>query len=171
MRPSLLAALFMLAGCGIPPEVIVGGMSSNNPAVREDMIRIADKVDDPKVVAALIRALNDDSDKIRIKAAEALGELGHKEAVPDLITLMEHPSEKVRRAAIEAIGLIADPVAVEPLIQIIETSDPNDVPLNAIWALGRIGDKQAVPALSKLRSETTNTFVYYNVNVALLEIG
>ena len=171
MRTLLLAALFGLAGCGIPPDVIVGGMSSNNPAVREDMIRIANRVDDPKVVAALVRALNDDSDKIRIKAAEALGELGHKEAAPDLITLLEHPSEEVRRAAIDALGLIGDPVAVEPLLQLVETSDPNEVPLNAIWALGRIGDKRAVPVLARLRSETTDTYVYYVTNVALLEIG
>lgn len=171
LRALVATGLLLAAGCGPDASTVVNGIHAANPVVREDMVEFARKFDEPKVVDALIGALQDESVTIRATAAESLGELGHVAAAPALVQLLEdEPSEQVRAAAVEALGRLADPVAVAPLMRIVETSEPDEAPLNAIWALGNIADKRALDLLSRIREEATDPHVLYNTNVALRKI-
>ena len=123
-----------------------------------------------RVVSALISALDDPSPTIRLEAVESLSHLEAKEAVPGLIGRLADVDDEVRRAAVEALGKIADPKATEPLVAFVEQRIVTGrVPLNAIWALGNIGDDRALSILSRLR-EGTDAYVVYNAGWALRQL-
>jgi HEAT repeat protein len=73
---------------------------------------------------------------------------------------------EVRKATIDALGVLEDPRAVPALIAYVDERKSGDVPLNALWALGVIGDHQAIVLLSQLR-EHSDPYVVYNAETAL----
>lgn len=162
--------LLALIGCGLDPGAVAKGIASGNPAVREDMVIAARQVDDPAVVEALHKALADPAAKIRAEAAESLGLLGHVESVPPLLPLLDDPEAAVRRAAVGALGQLGDLAAVEPLLAYVERRPDDAVPLDALWALGALGDPRAMPVLSGLR-EDPDPYVAFHAGRALREIG
>ncbi|NOY25543.1 MAG: HEAT repeat domain-containing protein [Oligoflexia bacterium] len=166
--PSLgLLLASLMVGCGPDPQTVADQLLSDNPAVREDTARRAQKFNDPAVIQALIASLDDDSEKVRLYAIDSLIELKAVDAVPRLAGLMvDDSSEVVRRNAIDAIGRLADPVAVPALVTLLESTADTKPPLNAIWALGQMGDNQALAVLSKLRL-SSDPYVSYNANQAL----
>ncbi len=157
----------MLLGCGKDPTMVIAGIESENPVVREDMVLIARGVSDPTVVGALIEALNDTSSTVRLRAVESLAEMDATEATSALVGRLADQEPSVRRAAVDAIGRVADDSAVGPLIDYIEASTVP--PLNAIWALGNLGSVEAIPLLSVLR-ESDNQYVAYNSDTALRKL-
>lgn len=117
-------------------------------------------------VKGLIKALcyerGDDFVDIRKAAAEALGEIGDRQAVEPLITALGYQS-RVIIAAAKALGKIRDSRAVEPLISLVlrmkeEEEDRSvffmsyqDECIAAITALSQIGDPRAIkPIISSL---------------------
>jgi HEAT repeat protein len=157
----------ILIGCGKDPSMVIAGIESENPVVREDMVLIARGVEDPAVTGALIGALNDSSPTVRLRAVESLAELGATDAVGALVARLADEDQGVRRAAIDAIGRIGDESAVEPLLEYVERATVP--PLNAIWALGNLGSTNAIPLLSTLR-ESENQYVAYNADTALRKL-
>jgi HEAT repeat protein len=158
---------FLLAACGTDPNVVVMGMQSVNPIIREDMVLVARGVKDDLVTQALIGALKDSSDVVRLRAVESLAAHENTEAVPALIQMLSDDDPEVRKATIDALGVLEDPRAVPALIAYVdERKSGDDLPLNALWALGAIGDHQAIVLLSHLR-EHSDPYVVYNAETAL----
>ena len=160
----------LLIGCGPSPADIANNLSSSNPVTREDTARIARNFGSPEIEAALIVALNDPSQKVRYNALESLIELETIEAVPAIMAMLEIESDRdVEQLAVDALGRMKDPLAVPTLIAYIETcrDDPSRaIPLNAIWALGFIGDSQSLVLLSELRTNS-DTYISWNADQAL----
>jgi HEAT repeat protein len=164
-----MIGILLLAACGSDPNVVVVGLQSDNPVVREDMVLVARGVVEPAVTQALIGALDDSSSIVRLRAVESLAAHENSEAVPGLIQRLADDDAEVRSAAIDALGSLADARAVAPLIAVLQNRQPGDYPLNAIWALGNIGDPQAIPVLSGLR-EHPNPYVVFNAESALRKL-
>ncbi len=156
----------LLLACGPEPAVVVQGMSSQNPAVREDMVTLARKVEGEEVVEALMVLLEDPAPAIRVRAIEALAEQGVVEAAPAIAERVEDRDPDVQTAAIEALGRLKDPAGVEALMAIAE----REARVDAIWALGAIGDARALPLLSRMAGYN-NEYVAWNAEVALRAIG
>lgn len=108
------------------------------------------------VIRAIEGLVSDDSDK-RLKAVEALRRTKHPRVIKALIASLGDPwnnrdrpdSLAVRRALVLALVAMGKP-AVNPLIEAVKTtSDEDDLfkTRSCIQALGRIGDKRAVPVL------------------------
>jgi len=172
----MFAALPLLTACGPTEDTIVNGLQSPNPAVREDMVKIARNASGDKVVQSLIDVLEDPAPDIRREAIDSLVKLDSVDAVPALVARLEDEDVLVRRAAVDALGALADSRATEPLVAHIEgllqasVKDPTiQIPLNAIWALGNIGDNKALDVLSRLR-DSTDPYISYNANWALRQL-
>ncbi|MDH5703799.1 MAG: HEAT repeat domain-containing protein, partial [Aigarchaeota archaeon] len=78
----------------------------------------------------------------------ALGEMGDKRAVEPLVQALKDEGElswHVRERAARALGKIGEP-AEEPLIRALK-NESRDVRLTTAWALGYIGDEEAVKPL------------------------
>lgn len=118
------------------------------------------KIGDPAAIPALIRALADPFDAVRMSACVALGDLKAVEAVPSLIDIVagrvapgRHlslfvPEEvgEVQWMAAQALDRIGDNRAVGPLTKILPTAG-GDLGLYVAQVLGGLNDRRAVPAL------------------------
>lgn len=163
-RPVLLLAL--LAACSPSDEDLARNLQSPNPVVREDTAKIARNYGSDAVNKALIAALADPSIVVRKNAVDSLAELEATEAAVPLAELLPNePDPGVQRQIVDALGRLKDPAGVPPLIALLE-ANPDAPPLNAIWALGNIGDNRALEILSSLRG-STDTYVAYNATAAL----
>jgi HEAT repeat protein len=67
----------------------------------------------------------------RARAAELLGGLGRRDAVPALCARLTDPDAEVRLAAIRALGHLGDPAATQPLLNTLATAEPAPVHLVA----------------------------------------
>jgi len=102
---------------------------------------------------AFVRALSADVPELRMAAANALGELGEEDAVPELAKVFDDSDPRVRARAARATGVIGDPRATNPLTNLL--GDPKaGVRLEAAEALGRIGNRQALEALLELYDDS-----------------
>jgi len=163
--------LLILAACSPAANTVVTGIQSENPMTREDMVEFAKKYDEPEVVQALVGALADPSETVRVLACRSLAIIGDPLAVPGLLQVLEQESsDAVRREAIDALGRIKDPSSVDALVALVDASQADKVPLNAIWALGNIGDKRALTVLSRIREDARDPYVRFNTNAALRNI-
>ena len=79
----------------------------------------------------------------RVKAAEALGDLGDIRAVPPLIEALHDPYVDVQWLAAQALGKLKDTRAVDPLILLLSAED-KWARLGAVIGLEGIGDQRAI---------------------------
>lgn len=89
------------------------------------------------VIAALIKALTDEHERVRSAAAIALADLGASEALPALLTLADDDSAMVRQMAITALGELGDARAHERIRRALGDPRP-EVRFQAMVAFPRI---------------------------------
>ncbi len=83
--------------------------------------------------------------------AYALQRLEDKRALPALLTLARAENAYTKAFAIKGLGALRDPSAVPVLLPLIDASRAASGPgIEAIRAMGRIGDARGDPALTKL---------------------
>ena len=83
----------------------------------------------------------------RIWAAQVLGKLKARRAVPPLMNRLHDRSEQMRLSAANALGDIGDLRAVRPLVDIILRDPTPAVRAQGASALGRLGDPEVLPIL------------------------
>lgn len=99
-------------------DPLIGVLREGTFSEREDAIRVLGKIKDRRAVEAISEALMySDWMSIRSEAAEALGDMGYKEALPSLIEALSDFEAPVRANAAEALGKLADYSAVEALVE------------------------------------------------------
>jgi HEAT repeat protein/beta-lactamase regulating signal transducer with metallopeptidase domain len=104
---------------------------------------------DARVVASLTRALSDSAATVRREAAQALGQLKARAAVPSLIRGLDDDDADVRQAFVRALARIGDESAADGLIAALR--DPSPAVRNyAAQAVGELGVRRAAPALIDL---------------------
>ena len=149
-------------------EIYIEDLKSENVMVRNNAIYYLGKNKEESAVPMLIELLNNHQPKeTMLSAIDALGKIEEGRSVDALVSLLKEKDDEIRIAVVEALGKIRDPKASKPLINILSDKD---VQRTAIRALGSIGDKSAVPALTKLLDDP-DEYVSYNAAQALKQIG
>jgi HEAT repeat protein/beta-lactamase regulating signal transducer with metallopeptidase domain len=153
-----------------PVNALIETLGDANAAVRVAAVQSLGQLQDPRAIAALSKALKEDTDpRVREAAANSLGEIDDSRAVPALLdALRTEKAPNVRTQIVKALGEIDDPSAVQGIAAVVK--DPS-VPVRraAAWALGELEDPAAVPALtSMVRDEDSEVRRY--VASALSEI-
>lgn len=111
--------------------------------------------DDPRIIPAIVKALDDEAWVVRFVASFALLIVGHEgsAAAGRLIQLLEDKDARVRRAAVEAIPRIGVPsaVAVPRLIKMLD-DDNHIVRIRAAQSLAEYGSdaKAAIPRIEAI---------------------
>jgi HEAT repeat protein len=125
-------------------------LQNPDPRVHLRAIRWLRVIDGPQAVAALIDALDHPSADVHSRAAEALGDMRAREAVPALIERFQRDLPGIERAnAIKALARIGDRTAVPALIAAL--SHPSEwVTEEACRALATLGDHRAVEPLLRV---------------------
>jgi HEAT repeat protein len=158
--------------------------STTTPEVREKLADLFKKWESKAAVKPMIEALdfnvgpNKDGKKAKRtnranqKIASALGTIGDPSAVQPLLRLLKATKEaNVQRSAIRALAALKAKDAVDDLIKFSEDSQANKViRMNAVYALGEIGDPKALPLLV-LALYMEKAHFFQQAQLALVKIG
>lgn len=131
-----------------PMAALVEALGDASPAVRVAAASSLGQLGDPRAIAALAKALREDTDaRVREAAARALGEIDDARAVPHLLAALKaERAANVRERIVEALREIDDPSAIPGVIAVLK--DPSvGVRRAAVQALSEFDDPSAVPAL------------------------
>ena len=166
-----LLALFLFLNYGCisnDTEKYIADLKSENVMVLNNAIYYLGENKEKLAVPMLIQLLNNDQPKeTRLNAIEALGKIEEAISVEALVALLNEEDKEIKMAACDALGMIKNAKAAGHLIRILQDED---IRLTAIWALGNIGDKNAVPALTTLLDDK-DKYVSSNAAKALKKIG
>jgi HEAT repeat protein len=154
--PTLLREIALWALARLPVAdaraTLAAALADPNDRIRTSAAQSLALIGDSEEVDALVDALeHDEASDVRKSSAHALGLIGDSRAVSAVSrTLVDDREEpEVRGMAAEALGDLGDRSAVKPLVSAL--SDPAvEVRFWSAFALGRLGDPAASPALRRL---------------------
>lgn len=136
-------------------NALIEALADANAQVRAAAVASLGQLQDPRAIAALSKALKEDTDaRVREAAAQALGEIDDSRAVPALLEALRNEKvSNVRVQIVEALREIDDPSAVNGVAA--AAKDPSVQVRRAVAeALGEFEDVAGVPALmSMVRDE------------------
>ncbi len=121
----------------------------DDPRVRRYLARAMEMVDHPKVVAALIAALDDADEETRLFAIHSLGSLGAGVAIDDLLPFAKSQDAGFRKATVYALGNMRDDRVESVLMAALHDATP-DVRWNAALQLSRRGRNPGAAALYEM---------------------
>lgn len=128
-------------------DALVSVIADPSEQVRLNAIESLAELEAAAAAPQLVERLKlDESPKVRRAAADALGRLLAKEAVPELLVYVSSfaPDDREQLAGVWAIGWIGNAGGLEPDVK-----------------------KAALDTLVRIRDTTTDVYIRYNVNAAL----
>lgn len=124
-------------------------LSDGNNSIRMGAVKKLGVFKERKALPYLSDLLAQDNNLwVRVECAIALGNIGDASAIDSLLIALESNNPPVRREAATALGKIADPRSVENLMIRLRKDNNHLVRIRIIEALGLLGDKRAVDAIS-----------------------
>jgi HEAT repeat protein len=130
---------------------LIDALRHRNPRARRAAANALIEIPDPRAIDALVAALRDDDDLVRVNAALALGEFQGR---PELATIvgpltgaLRDRSSLVRAMAASALARAKDPGAVPALIDALDDESEN-VRATAAAVLPSFDDERAAEALA-----------------------
>ena len=136
------------------------------------------RVKEPAAIAALIAALQEESEQTKIgdysllrNAARALGKLGDKQALPALIRCLECADYYVREAAAQALEMLGEIDSIGPLMKLLDGGSVAAVRVpgkshlvqpydSVIEALGTLQATEAIPLISPFLEHSVERVQY-----------
>ncbi len=141
---------------------IVVALGDENAKVRQAAFALAERIEDPAVIDALISYVTSEDQSLAEGAIRTLGRLSAKRALPHLVDLVRTSKEsRILTAACTALGRFGDPSAVEVLARILKPKgflwfkkeQPQAVRAAAALALSGINDPGAQEILATLTDD------------------
>ena len=122
----------------------------------EGVMGLGENSDDPKATEYLLRGAADADLSVRVKSIDVIGDNRVKAGVPLLVQqlFMRGTTLATKQHILAALGKIGDPHATKPILDFLARDIEPSVRGSAVYALGDIGDRAALPALEKLAKES-----------------
>jgi HEAT repeat protein len=113
---------------------------------------------DPKAVEYLLRGAADADLSVRVKSIDEIGDAKVKAAVTLLVQqlFMRDTTLATKQHILAALGKIGDPHATRPILDFLARDIDASLRGGAVYALGDIGDRAALPTLERLAKQTTD---------------
>jgi len=143
-------------------------LSSPDADTRWWAIRTLAGISSPQSISLLIDALRDEDLSVRQCAALALRHQPDPRSVPELTKSIFSPNPLLAHLAADALTAVGEP-AVLPLLEIIKNGS-RTARLEAVRALGIIGDTRAIPTLYAAMDEDSALLEYW-ANEGLERMG
>jgi HEAT repeat protein len=123
-------------------------------AAQRNVAELLGDIAAPEAVPLLQPLLRGQDSRVITATVRALANIKDPAAARAVHTVMRAATGEQRRAVVEALVAQRDARVVPVLVRMIEESDPfgadHPIVLEAVGALSRVGDDQAVPALTTL---------------------
>jgi HEAT repeat protein len=131
----------------------VRNFASDDAQTRLDAVEaLGQNADQVKARETLMQGASDPDLAVQIKSIDVIGDAKVKDATPLLVQqlFMRDTTLATKQRILAALGKIGDPRATRPILDFMARDVDASVRGNAIFALGDIGDKQALPTLQKI---------------------
>jgi putative membrane-bound dehydrogenase-like protein len=185
-KPDVLGAIYRVRRTGAPriddprglklawaklsAKELAGLLDDGRAAVRRRAVQaLADKGGDVVVVLAEVIAATK-SVEARRNAVWAATRLDGADARAAVRKALGDADDTVRQAAIHSVSVRRDGEALPALLQLLQGESPHNRRA-AAEAVGRIGDKSAVPNLLKGLGANNDRVLEHSLTYALIEIG
>lgn len=124
----------------------------------------------PGVVQIIENAYYDENEKMQVSAIFAMGRSADPHWRPQVIAELDNDNSEIRFEAARACGELEAGESVSRLVQMIDEDPDLQVQEMAIWALGRIGGREAREAL-EICTESDNESIAQAAEEALDELN
>ena len=152
------------------PEALAGLLVDPRPAVRRRAMHQISKHARAAVPALADMLKTSGSVEGRRNAVWTLTRIEGIEARETVRLALKDPDETIRQAASHSAGTWRDTGAAQSLIDVLKDSPPH-LQRAAAEALGRIGDRTAVPELLTRVDSASDRVLEHSLTYALIEIG
>jgi putative membrane-bound dehydrogenase-like protein len=185
-KPDVLGAIYRVRRKGAPgvndprglkiewatskPEALAGLLVDSRPAVRSRAMHQLSRQGSAAVPAVAEMLKTSGSLEGRRNAVWALTRIEGIEAREAVRWALKDQDETIRQAASHSAGTWRDPGAVQALVDVLKHGSPH-LKRAAAEALGRIGDKTAIPELFALVDSPSDRVLEHSLTYALIEIG
>jgi putative membrane-bound dehydrogenase-like protein len=151
-------------------ENLAGLLADSRPAVRRRAVKCLAKRH-AEAVPFLSKILSERSSlEGKLNAVWTATRIDSQDARALVRSVLKQPEEELRQAALHSISLWRDREALPELLKLIVGPSLANRRA-AAEALGRIGDKSAVPTLLLAAAEIADRSVLHSITYALIEIG
>lgn len=128
--------------------VLMDALTGEDLAVKHLSIKMLGDLRLGNAALALGRMVDDAREPLRLQAAIAAARIGDARAAQSLLRAAgESEPPLVRLAALWALGSCGDKSVIKPLAQLLESGAQSNMQALAALALGRIGQREALPYL------------------------
>jgi len=152
VRKELSSILVELGGAAVP--VILKMMQDNRWYIVRNLAAILGDIGRPEAVPDLLACLRHADPRVCKEAIRSLAKIGGREAEAALIAVLHGHDSELFPQVIASLGGMKSRKALADLMQIVCSGDMllKNLPLkiDALNAIAMIGDKQAVPMLTKV---------------------
>jgi HEAT repeat protein len=155
VRAAASAGLAERPDPSVAPLLAARVTQEKDAFVRKTLAYSLGKFRGPERTGALIAALKDKNPEVRGAAAVGLGDHPDPDALAALMTALSDKNPFVRAQAARALGVngSAAAQAIPALTKLLTSDDDGEARRQAATALGRIGDRSALPALEHARHD------------------
>ncbi|MBI1976160.1 MAG: HEAT repeat domain-containing protein [Candidatus Omnitrophica bacterium] len=115
-------------------------------SVRRAVVTALGAIGDARAISALVIVLGDEEYFVRSDAWSQLQKF-KEAAIPELLKGLNHEKALIREWSAYTLGAMKAVAAVDSLIQLVQNDEKISVRLEAVSALGAIGDARAIPVL------------------------
>ena len=123
--------------------------------VKMYVVKALEKIDDPKVIDALIETLLNDKDtNVRESAVIALGRIGNSKVADALVDIaLKDKNADIRRSTAKALGRIGDSKTIDHILSIALTGKPfshkynKEISYRAVMAVIHMRREETIPVL------------------------
>lgn len=168
VRASAVDGLCQLVHRASVPRISELLTGDKDPLVRQQAAVSLSYMLDQAAGPALVKALKDQSVSVRYAAANTLGAMRYKPAEDQLTDLLD--DVQMRRVAISALGQMQSAKAAPKILKYLADGDKY-TRLEAVRALGAIGDKTAAKELEKVLPRSEEPSVRVEAALALAKLG
>ena len=151
-------------------EELVRLVEDDRPAVRRRALQAVPKNGAAVLPTAAATLIDSDSATRRFTATQIISRIDLPDAHIPMRGALDDTDLEVRLVAIRSISLRCDTRATTALLHLLGSKSPREQRAVA-EALGRIGDKTAVPALLDELGKTTERILEHSLTYALIEIA
>lgn len=168
VRASAADGLCQLVYRPATPRIAELLLKDKDTQVRQQAASSLSYMMDQSAGPALVKALGDEAPGVRYAAANTLGAIHYVQAEEPLIALLS--DEGMRRVAISALGQLQSKKAAPAIFSALSDKDQY-TRLEAVRALGSIGDASAAPELKKRLDKAEIPSVRVEAALSLAKLG